>query len=145
MAGIVGGLVFLFLVTVATAMFICRKKSSRQESANNSGQAEAVRSNSRAPASSVLPDGRPKRREDLLYVNHTDTGEEYYGCLGNYNSRENSVDYDESTAGPSAVTVRTDGRPKRREDLLYVNYTDTGEEYYSRADETYHSSEDDDN
>ena len=41
-----------------------------------------------ALTSSVLPNGRPKRQEDLLYQNNEDTGEQYYGRLGNYNSRE---------------------------------------------------------
>ena len=88
------------------------------------------------PACTVLANGNPKRREDILYQN-----EEYYGRLGNFNSRENSVEDDE--AGPSGLanTVKPNGRPKRREDLMYVNNTDTGEEYYSRADSRCHSSD----
>ena len=36
--------------------------------------------------SSVLADGRPRRREDLLYENYDQASEEYYDRLGNYNS-----------------------------------------------------------
>ena len=43
--------------------------------------------------SSVMADGRPRRKEDLLYENNDQSGEEYYGRLGNYNSREDSVEY----------------------------------------------------
>ena len=48
-----------------------------------------------------------------------------------------------SSADPSdpACTLRSDGRPKRREDLMYQNNEDTGEEYYSRADSRYNSVE----
>ena len=43
--------------------------------------------------SSVMADGRPRRREDLLYENNDQAGELYYSRAGNYNSRENSVEY----------------------------------------------------
>ena len=80
----------------------------------------------------------------MLYQNNEDTGEEYYSRA---DSRCNSVDYEAGQGGPSssrdfadpACTVRPDGRPKRREDLLYQNNEDTGEEYYSRADSRHNS------
>ena len=40
--------------------------------------------------------------------------------------------------GDAACTVRPDGKPKRATDLLYVNHTDTGEEYYSTVDPECH-------
>ena len=43
--------------------------------------------------SSVMADGRPRRREDLEYENNDQAGELYYSRAGNYNSRENSVEY----------------------------------------------------
>ena len=40
--------------------------------------------------------------------------------------------------GEVACTVTADRKPKRATDLLYVNHTDTGEEYYSTVDPERH-------
>ena len=57
------------------------------------------------PNCTVTEDGKPRRPEDCLYQNDVN----YYGRLGNYNSRDNSVEYDDMEAGPSSSAVRPAG------------------------------------
>ena len=55
------------------------------------------------------------------------------------NSPSSSSGPPEPAPGEMGSSVKADGKPKRREDLLYQNNEDTEEQYYSRADSRYKS------
>ena len=55
------------------------------------------------------------------------------------NSPSSSSGSPKPPPGEMASSVKADGKPKRREDLLYQNIEDTEEQYYSRADSRYKS------
>jgi len=55
------------------------------------------------------------------------------------NSPSSSSGSPKPALGEMGSSVKADGKPKRREDLLYQNNEDTEEQYYSRADSRYKS------
>ena len=81
-------------LTIAILRMKMRNQNSNPTPTNPTNQEQQQQQAApREFGSSVMADGRPRRKEDLLYENDDQSGEEYYGRLGNYNSRENSVEY----------------------------------------------------
>ena len=94
--GLIVGIILSLLTVAGMAIVIVRMNVRNQNSNQTPPNQEQEQQQQAVPdefGSSVLADGRPRRREDLLYENHDQAGELYYSRAGNYNSRENSVDY----------------------------------------------------
>ena len=96
--GLIVGIILSLLTVAGMAIVIVRMKMRNQNSDRSPTNQTTIQHQHQQAVpgefgSSVLADGRPRRREDLLYENHDQAGELYYSRAGNYNSRENSVDY----------------------------------------------------